>query len=48
LKFYADEEARRSWRKEWPDDVVPEPEIPPYDRDRHLPEFEFKDDDSVM
>lgn len=37
LKYYASEEERREWAAEWPEDVLPEQEQPPYDRDRHLP-----------
>lgn len=37
LRYYADEETRRDWAKDWPDDVIPAHEAPPYDRDRHLP-----------
>lgn len=37
LRYYADEEDRRRWAKDWPDDVMPEHEALPYDRDRHLP-----------
>ena len=37
LKHYADEEFRRSWREEWPDDDIPAHEDPPFDRDRLLP-----------
>lgn len=37
LKYYADEEQRRSWQAEWPDDDMPAHEDPPYDRDRLLP-----------
>ena len=37
LKFYADEEHRRQWAADWPDDVIPDHEDPPFDRDRHLP-----------
>jgi len=37
LRYYADEVERRRWAKDWPDDVMPEHEALPYDRDRHLP-----------
>lgn len=37
LKYYADEEHRKQWALDWPDDPVPEHEDPPFDRDRHLP-----------
>lgn len=37
LRYYADEETRRDWAKDWPNDVIPAHETPPYDRDRHLP-----------
>ena len=37
LKYYADEETRRHWPKDFPEDVLPSHEEPPYDRDRHLP-----------
>jgi hypothetical protein len=38
LKYYADEEHRRQWVHDWPDDPRPEHEDPPYDRDRFLPQ----------
>ncbi len=38
LKYYADEEHRRQWADDWPDDVLPEHEEPPFDRDRFLPQ----------
>jgi hypothetical protein len=38
LKYYADEEYRRQWAHDWPDDVIPEHEDPPFDRDRFLPQ----------
>jgi hypothetical protein len=38
LKYYADEEHRRQWAHDWPDDVLPEHEEPPFDRDRFLPQ----------
>ena len=37
LKYYADEDTRRSWARDYPDDPLPEAATPPYDRDRHLP-----------
>jgi hypothetical protein len=37
LKYYADEEARESWRMEFPEDPIPARDTKPYDRDRHLP-----------
>jgi hypothetical protein len=38
LKYYADEEHRRQWAHDWPDDPLPEHEDPPFDRDRFLPQ----------
>lgn len=38
LKYYADEDTRRQWAKDFPDDILPPHEDPPYDRDRHLPQ----------
>lgn len=38
LKYYADEEYRRQWAHDWPDDPLPEHEEPPFDRDRFLPQ----------
>ncbi|BBO35008.1 hypothetical protein [Lacipirellula parvula] len=37
LKHYADEEYRRRWHDDWPDDVMPSHEDPQYDRDSKLP-----------
>ena len=37
LKYYADEEHRRQWAHDWPDDMLPEHEDPPFDRDQFLP-----------
>jgi hypothetical protein len=37
LKYYADEEARQRWVEQFPADIMPVHEAPPYDRDRHLP-----------
>ena len=38
LKYYADEDERRDWAKDWPDDPMPDHEDLPFDRDRHLPQ----------
>lgn len=48
LKYYADEEARRNWQEDWPEDPLPEHEDPPYNRDCLLPQAEFRKDTSVM
>ena len=37
LKYYADEEHRKQWALDWPDDVIPDHVDPPFDRDRLLP-----------
>ena len=37
LKYYADDEHRLQWAADWPDDVIPDHQDPPFDRDRHLP-----------
>jgi hypothetical protein len=41
LKFYADEEHRQQWARDWPDDSIPDHEDPPFDRDRFLPQSPF-------
>jgi hypothetical protein len=38
LKYYADDEHRKQWAQDWPDDPIPDHEDPPFDRDRHLPQ----------
>ena len=38
LKYYADEEHRQQWARDWPDDPLAEHEDPPFDRDRFLPQ----------
>ncbi len=38
LKYYADEEHRRQWADDWPDDPIPAHQDPPFDRDRFLPQ----------
>lgn len=37
LRFYSDDEERERWAKDFPADVIPPKEKPPFDRDRHLP-----------
>ncbi len=37
LRFYADDDTRRRWRRDFPDSKVPRREKPPFDRDRRLP-----------
>lgn len=36
-KYYADEDERSHWAKEWADEPIPIQERLPFDRDRHLP-----------
>lgn len=40
LRYYADEETRQQWAQDWPGDILPASETPPYDRDPHLPASE--------
>lgn len=37
LKYYADEEWREIWRRDFPDEIIPDHVDPPYDRDSKLP-----------
>lgn len=41
LKYYADDDFRRQWHKDWPNDPIPAHENPPYDRDRLLPKPDY-------
>jgi len=41
LKYYADEKTRESWRIDFPDNPIPAPAAPPYDRDNYLPQSWF-------
>jgi hypothetical protein len=41
LRYYADEEHRKQWALDWPEDHIPAHEEPPFDRDRHLPKSQF-------
>jgi hypothetical protein len=38
LQYYANENQRDQWSRDWPDDSIPPHEEPPFDRDRHLPQ----------
>jgi len=38
LMYYADEETRRRWAEDHPDEQIPEHAEPPFDRDRFLPQ----------
>jgi hypothetical protein len=38
LKYYAEEKHREQWASDWPEDLLPEHEEPPFDRDRFLPQ----------
>jgi hypothetical protein len=37
-KFYASEESRQRWLRDFPDEPMPPHEDPPYDRDGNLPQ----------
>ncbi len=41
LKYYADNEWRRQWHKNFPKDPIPPHEDPRYDRDRWLPKPDY-------
>lgn len=41
LKYYADEEYRRSWVEQFPETKLPDHVDPPYDRDQYLPEADY-------
>jgi hypothetical protein len=41
LKYYADDAFRRHWQEDFPDDLIPKHEEPPYDRDRLLPKADY-------
>lgn len=41
MRYYADDEYRAEWAKDWPDFVMPPKEKPPYDRDRLLPKARY-------
>ena len=37
LKYYANDEDRQRWHRDFPNDPMPKPKSLPFDRDRHLP-----------
>ena len=41
LKYYADDDWRKQWHKDFPEDPIPAHEDPPYDRDRLLPKMDY-------
>jgi hypothetical protein len=41
LRYYADDDWRRHWHQDFPNDPIPEHEDPPYDRDRVLPKPDY-------
>jgi hypothetical protein len=42
LKYYADDDWRRHWRQDFPNDPIPAHQDPPYDRDRLLPKPDYR------
>jgi len=38
LEYYANEEQRKQWANDWPDDPMPHHNEAAFDRDRHLPQ----------
>lgn len=42
LRYYADDRARRDWKKDFPGEEIPPKETPPWDRDRHFPTLEAR------
>jgi hypothetical protein len=46
LKYYADDDYRRRWHEDYPEDEMPEKVEPPYDRDRFLPQPDWTPPDS--
>lgn len=41
MKYYADDEEREEWAKDFPDFEMPAKEELPYDRDRFLPRADY-------
>ena len=42
LKYYDDEDECAYWHESFPEDLIPDHEDPPYDRDRHLPKRDYR------
>lgn len=42
LKYYADDDSRRHWQEDFPEDALPAHEDLPYDRDRLLPKPDYR------
>jgi hypothetical protein len=42
LRYYADDEFRQEWARDWDGYAIPPKEKPPYDRDRHLPKERYE------
>ncbi len=52
LRYYDDDDTRRRWATDFPDDAIPPHEDPPFDRDRLLPQPRYPhmlecDDDEI-
>lgn len=43
LKYYADDDERNWWVKEWPGERIPDRDEPPFDRDHFLPYAGFQE-----
>src|SRR6266853_5058582 len=41
MRYFADEEYRQSWAKDFPDFEMPPHKVPPFDRDKDLPKSPF-------
>jgi hypothetical protein len=41
MRYFADEEYRKTWAEDFPDFVMPPREVPPFDRDKDLPKSPF-------
>ncbi len=46
LKYYADDDYRRHWHEDYPEDEIPDKAEPPYDRDRFLPQPDWTPPDA--